>query len=70
MLGNRPSKVYLPTIIIGEMYPVGLCLHILPDVPLHDDSGLLVGPPSNVWERSVFFFANVTKQTEFRDKQL
>ena len=54
MLGNRPSKVYLPTIILGEMYPVGLCLHILPDVPVYDDSGLLVGPPSSAWERSVF----------------
>ena len=37
------------------MYPVGLCLHILPDVPVYDDSGLLVGPPSSAWERSVLF---------------
>ena len=32
-------KAYLPTIIIGEMYPVRLCTHILPDVLWHDDSG-------------------------------
>ena len=54
MLGNRPSKAYLPPIIIDEMYPVRLCLHILPDVLWHDDSRLLVGPPSSAWERSVF----------------
>ena len=69
MLGNRPSKVYLPTIILGEMYPVGLCLHILPDVPVYDDSGLLVGPPSSAWERSVFIL-NVTKQAGFRSRKL
>ena len=29
---------------LGEMYPVGLCLHILPGASLHVYSRLLVGP--------------------------
>ena len=33
-------------LIVGEMYPVGLCLHILPDVSLCDKSRFLVGPRS------------------------
>ena len=31
-------------IILGEMYPVRLCLYILPGAFRHDDSGLLAGP--------------------------
>ena len=62
MLGNRPSKAYLHTIIIGEMYPVRLCLHILPDVLLHDDSRLLVGPPSSVQRRSVSLYADPSQE--------
>ena len=43
-------------IILGEMYPVGLCLHILPDVFWHDDSRLLVGPSRLVFGDVRFLF--------------
>ena len=44
-LRNRPSKeCFAP--IAGEICPVRLCTHILPDVLLHDGSGFLVGPRS------------------------
>jgi len=31
-------------VIVGEMYPVGLCLHILPDVLWYDYCGFLAEP--------------------------
>ena len=38
------------------MYPVRLCLHILPDVLWHDDSRLLVGPSRLVFGNVRFLF--------------
>ena len=37
----------------GEMYPVRLCLHILPDAFLHDAAGSWSGLSDSVGERSV-----------------
>ena len=41
---NPPSLKKSFAIILGEMYPVRLCLYILPGAFRHDDSGLLAGP--------------------------
>jgi hypothetical protein len=41
----------------GEMYPVGLCLHILPGASLHVCSGFLVGPVSECLGAFRFFFS-------------
>ena len=40
---------------LDEMYPVGLCLHILPDVLLHVVAGSWSGLHAYAWERSVFY---------------
>ena len=56
-------------LIAGEMYPVGLCLHILPDVSLCDKSRFLVGPRS-VMLGSVRFLFERTKQAGFRSRKL
>ena len=40
---------------LGEMYPVRLCLHILPDVLLHGGSGSWSDLSLGVWEVSGFF---------------
>ena len=56
-------------LIAGEMYPVGLCLHILPDVSLCDKSRFLVGPRS-VMLGSIRFLFERTKQAGFRSRKL
>ena len=40
----NPPIECLFAIALGEMYPVGLCLHILPDVLLHGYSRFLAEP--------------------------
>lgn len=40
---------------LGEMYPVRLCLHILPDVLWHVVAGSWSDLHAYAWERSVFF---------------
>ena len=42
-LKTRQVKSYLRP-LSGEMYPVGLCIYILPDACIHNDSRLLEGP--------------------------
>ena len=49
------------------MYPVGLCLHILPDVFVHSYSGFLVGPLEQCLE-TFGFSLNVSKSAGFRKK--
>ena len=43
-------------VITGEMYPVGLCLHILPDVLRHDYCGFLAEPSRLCLETFGSFF--------------
>lgn len=52
---------------LGEMYPVRLCLHILPGVLWHVVAGSWSGLHAYAWERSVFFM-NVTKRAGFRSE--
>ena len=40
---------------LGEMYPVGLCLHILQDVLWHVVAGSWSGLHAYAWERSVLY---------------
>ena len=49
---------------IGEMYPVRLCLHVLPDASLHVCRWFLVGPVSECLG-AFGFYLNVTKQADF-----
>ena len=52
----KPTKlknVFATT--VGEMYPVRLCLHILPDVLWHGGSGSWSDLSLGVWEVSGFF---------------
>ena len=62
-LRNRPSKECF-ALIVGGMYPVRLCLHILPDVSLCDKSRFLVGPRSVILG-DVRFLLNVAKRAGF-----
>ena len=52
---------------IGKMYPVRLCLHILPDASLHVCRWFLVGPV-NECLGALSFYLNVTKQAGFRSR--
>ena len=51
------------------MYPVGLCLHILPDVLWRDYCGFLA-EPSRLCLGAFGFYLNVTKQAGFRSPWL
>ena len=51
------------------MYPVGLCLHIMPDVLWHDYCRFLA-EPSRLCLGAFGFYLNVTKQAGFRSPWL
>ena len=51
------------------MYPVGLCLHILPDVFVHDYCRFLAGPSRQCLE-TFGFSLNASKQAGFCSKKL
>ena len=53
--------------MLGEMYPVGLCLHILPDAPASLKQ-VLGGTLYGVFGSIRLFILNVTKQAGFRSK--
>ena len=58
---------------IGEMYPVRLCLNILPGASLHVCRGFLVGPVSECLGAFGFFVlksSNVSRPAGFRSGKL
>ena len=58
---------------LGEMYPVRLCLYILPDVLLHGGSGSWSDLSLGVWEVSGFFlfkFRILSNPAGFRSEKL
>ena len=55
-IAHKPTKFKKEfAAYIGEMYPVGLCLHILSDASLHVCKWFLVGPVSECLGAFVFF---------------
>ena len=69
-MSGKPTKLKRQfAIVLGEVYPVRLCLHILPDVLWHDDSRLLVGP-SRQCLGAFGFYSNVFRQAGFRSFSL
>ena len=55
-IAHEPTKFKIEfAAYIGEMYPVRLCLHVLPDASLHVCRRFLVGPVSECLEAFGFF---------------
>ena len=53
----KPAKLKVSfASILGEMYPVRLCIHILPGVSWHDRSRFLAGPIDTVFGSVRHFF--------------
>ena len=69
-IAHKPTKFKKEfAAYIGEMYPVRLCLHVLPDASLHVCRWFLVGPVSECLG-AFGFYLNVTKQAGFRSRKL
>ena len=69
-IAHKPTKFNKEfAAYIGEMYPVRLCLHVLPDASLHVCRWFLAGPVSACLG-AFGFCLNVTKQAGFRSRKL
>ena len=56
-IAHKPTKFKKEfAAYIGEMYPVRLCLHVLPDASLHVCRWFLVGPVSECLGAFGFYF--------------
>ena len=56
-IAHKPTKFKKEfAAYIGEMYPVRLCLHVLPDASLHVCRWFLVGPVSECFGSVRFLF--------------